>query len=72
MNGVLVTKYLHTMIRVGDLEIDTNRKSASRGGEPLDLTAREFQILSYLMLRQGRIVPLRSAGWLRRHASRRR
>ena len=43
-------------VAVLDLEIDTNAKSASRGGEPIELTAREYAILEYLMMRQGAVV----------------
>jgi DNA-binding response OmpR family regulator len=39
------------VLRVGDLEIDTRRRSASRGGEPIDLTAREYALLELLALR---------------------
>jgi DNA-binding response OmpR family regulator len=44
------------VIRVGDLEIDTNRKSASRGGVPLDLTAREYSLIELLAMRTGEVV----------------
>ena len=43
-------------VAVLDLEIDTSAKSASRGGEPIELTAREYAILEYLMMRQGSVV----------------
>ena len=43
------------VIRVGDLEIDTNRKSASRGGVPLDLTAREYSLIELLAMRTGEV-----------------
>ncbi len=39
-----------------DLEVDTTAKVATRAGSLLDLTAREFAILEYLMLRQGHVV----------------
>ncbi len=44
------------VIRVGDLEIDTNRKSASRGGVALDLTAREYSLIELLAMRTGEVV----------------
>lgn len=44
------------VLRVGDLEIDTRRRSASRGGEPIDLTAREYALLELLALRAGEVV----------------
>ena len=43
-------------IRVGDLEIDTARKSAKRGGAAIDLSAREYALLEYLAHRQGQVV----------------
>jgi DNA-binding response OmpR family regulator len=46
----------HTVVRVGDLEIDTARRSAQRGGRSLDLTAREYAVLELLALRAGQVV----------------
>ncbi|MDB5324388.1 MAG: two component transcriptional regulator, winged helix family [Phycisphaerales bacterium] len=43
-------------ISVGDLEIDTARKSARRGGTAIELSAREFALLEYLAHRQGQVV----------------
>jgi two-component system copper resistance phosphate regulon response regulator CusR len=43
-------------IAVGDLEIDTARKSARRGSTPIELSAREFALLEYLAHRQGQVV----------------
>lgn len=45
-----------SVVSVGDLEVDTAAKRATRGGVPLDLTAREFGILEHLVLRKGHIV----------------
>jgi DNA-binding response OmpR family regulator len=50
------------MIRVGDLEIDTRRRSAHRGGEEMDLTAKEYALLELMALRQGQVVT-RSDVW---------
>jgi DNA-binding response OmpR family regulator len=50
------------MVQVGDLEIDTARKCAHRGGRQIDLSAREFALLQYLALRQGTVVS-RSEIW---------
>ena len=44
------------LIKVGDLEIDTLRRSISRGGVEIDLTAREYALLELLALRQGEVV----------------
>lgn len=44
------------VLRVGDLEVDTLRRSARRGGRPIELTAREYMLLEYLVRRQGEVV----------------
>jgi len=38
-----------SVLRVGDLELDTARHLASRRGRPLELTAKEFALLRYFM-----------------------
>jgi len=43
-------------IVIGDLEIDTSRKSARRGGNEIELSAREFSLLEYLAHRQNQVV----------------
>jgi DNA-binding response OmpR family regulator len=43
-------------ITVGDLEIDTARKSAKRGGTAIELSAREYALLEYLAHRQDQVV----------------
>ncbi len=45
-----------TTIRAGALEVDTAARVARVGGEPLDLTAREYSILEVLALRFGHVV----------------
>ncbi len=40
----------------GALALDTAGRRATLGGEPLDLSAREFGVLEVLMLRSGRVV----------------
>lgn len=39
-----------------DLEMDVPRGVVSRGGHPIDLSAREFELLEYLFRSRGRIV----------------
>jgi len=43
-------------LKVADLEMDLVTRRASRGGQSLELTAREFELLEYLMRNAGRIV----------------
>lgn len=50
------------MIRVGDLEVNTTARTVARGGELVELTAREFSLLEFLALRAGEVVS-RSAIW---------
>lgn len=43
-------------LRVADLELDPVNRTARRAGVPVDLTAREFDLLAYLLRHQGQIV----------------
>jgi two-component system, OmpR family, copper resistance phosphate regulon response regulator CusR len=43
-------------LRVGDLELDVIGRSVTRGGQSLDLTAREFELLECLVRHQGHVV----------------
>jgi DNA-binding response OmpR family regulator len=38
-----------TIVRVGDLELDTATRQVHRGGRAIELSAREFTLLEYLM-----------------------
>ena len=40
-----------TVLRVGPLELDLIDRTAKRGGRPIDLRPREFQLLKYMMQR---------------------
>jgi two-component system, OmpR family, copper resistance phosphate regulon response regulator CusR len=42
--------------RIADLEIDIADRAARRNGLPIDLTAKEFEILEYLFIHQGHVV----------------
>jgi phosphate regulon transcriptional regulator PhoB len=42
-------------IRIGDLTIDTETFSVSKGGAPLNLSATEFRLLLYLVQQPGRV-----------------
>ncbi len=43
------------LIRVGEVEVDTSSRCARLGGEPMDLTAKEFALLEMLAQRPGRV-----------------
>jgi len=43
-------------LTVGQLEIDPTRRSVTREGQRIELTAREFELLEYLARHHGRIV----------------
>ncbi len=43
------------VLKIGDLELNTDEKSVTRQGHPISLTAKEFALLEYLMRRKGRV-----------------
>jgi two-component system copper resistance phosphate regulon response regulator CusR len=43
-------------LTAGSLELDLITRKVSRGGKPVDLTVREFELLEYLMRLQGQVV----------------
>ena len=45
-----------TQLRLGELEMDLIRRRAQRAGQRLDLTAKEFNLLSLLLRRQGEVL----------------
>jgi two-component system, OmpR family, copper resistance phosphate regulon response regulator CusR len=45
-----------TVLRADDLEMDLVRRSVSRGGEEIALTAREFDVLAYLLQNKNAVV----------------
>lgn len=44
------------LLKVGDLEIDVNRRRVRRGSTRIDLTPREFALLQLLARRQGEVL----------------
>lgn len=44
------------ILRIADLTLDLDEKTALRGGVPIDLTATEFRLLEYLMQNQRRVL----------------
>ncbi len=49
----------HAVLRGGDLEVDVDRHRVFRAGEPIDLTATEFRILTALLREKGKVVSTR-------------
>ena len=43
------------VLRVGDLEIDRTRIEVRRAGERISLTAREYRLLEFMALNEGRV-----------------
>ena len=43
-------------LKVADLELDARARKVSRAGRKIDLTAREFQLLEFLMRHAGQVV----------------
>ena len=46
---------MQSVLRMGDLQVDLERRIARRGGLPLELTAKEFDLLVHLMRHPGRV-----------------
>jgi len=44
------------MHEFGDVIVDVDRHEASKGGQPLELTPREFRLLGYFLAHQGEVV----------------
>ena len=44
------------VLSVADLELDLNRKEARRGGQKITLTAKEFQLLEFLLRNKDKVV----------------
>jgi DNA-binding response OmpR family regulator len=43
-------------LQLADLAMDVAQRTVTRGGQPIELTAREFALLEYLFENQGRVV----------------
>ena len=48
---------LQTQLRIADLEVDLLKRRATRGGQRIDLTAKEFALLELLLRRRGEVLP---------------
>jgi two-component system OmpR family response regulator len=47
---------VHSQLELGDVRVDTRARLVERGGQPVNLTAREYAILEYLALHRGELV----------------
>jgi two-component system copper resistance phosphate regulon response regulator CusR len=45
-----------TTLRLADLELDPRRREVRRAGQAIELTAREFDLLAFLLRKQGTVV----------------
>ena len=50
------TGSVHTLLKVGELEMDLISRGVTRAGKAIDLQPREFQLLEYLMRHAGQSV----------------
>ncbi|MFY7826184.1 MAG: response regulator [Flectobacillus sp.] len=48
--------YPNEVLKVADLELDLAQKLAFRGGRQIELTAKEYSLLEYLMRNRGRVI----------------
>ena len=46
-----------TQLKLADLEMDLSARRVQRAGVTIDLTAKEFELLEYLLQHQGAVVP---------------
>jgi DNA-binding response OmpR family regulator len=52
-SGLLQTS---KVIKIADLSLDINKKSATRSDKNIDLTGKEFELLEFLMKNKGRVL----------------
>ncbi len=48
---------LHRVLRAGDVTLDRGTREVVRGGRPVDLTPREFDLLDLLLAHPGQVFP---------------
>jgi DNA-binding response OmpR family regulator len=46
----------NSRLEIGDLIIDRDKKEASRSGKKINLTAKEYQLLEFLALNEGKVI----------------
>ena len=47
---------VNNQLKLGDVVIDTAARAVSRGGQPVELTAREYALVEFLALHRGTVV----------------
>ncbi len=56
INTVSKRYYAMDLVKVGDVEIDLNKKTVRKGGKLIDLTNRDWQLLELLVRNRGKVV----------------
>ena len=49
--------YKSNQLQVADLHVDLVKRTVSRAGKPIKLTAKEFALLQFMLERQGEVLP---------------
>lgn len=49
-------KFISSVLKIANLEMNTESKIVKRGNDIIDLTAKEFLLLEYLLINKGRVV----------------
>jgi two-component system, OmpR family, copper resistance phosphate regulon response regulator CusR len=56
LKRIPANKKKQTILRVADLEMDTESKTVKRGDNYIELTAKEFSLLEYLVRNTGKVI----------------
>ncbi|OQA01047.1 MAG: Transcriptional activator protein CopR [Bacteroidetes bacterium ADurb.Bin408] len=56
LNRSLLNESKNKILKIADLELHTDSKTAIRNGKRIDLTAKEYALLEYLILNKGVVV----------------
>ena len=51
------TDYANTVLQIADLKMDIAKRTVSRGGQIIKLTAKEFALLQFFLERHGEVLP---------------
>lgn len=47
---------METTLKIADLELNSETKTVTRGGQAIELTAKEFQLLEYMLRNKGKVL----------------